>query len=59
MPADTMELAYGVIGVIGADVADITIPGERARLLHLPGADVLLLAAEGMVSLGTLSLIRG
>ena len=28
MPADTMELAYGVIGEIGADVADITIPGE-------------------------------
>ena len=50
MPADTMELAYGVIGEIGADVADIRIPGERTRLLHLPGADVLLLAGLTVVS---------
>jgi hypothetical protein len=50
MPADTMELAYGVIGEIGADVADIAIPGERTRQLHLPGADVLLVAGLTVVS---------
>jgi len=59
MPADTMELAYGVIGVIGADVADITIPGERARLLHLPGADVLLLAGLTVVSAFFRGLLTG
>jgi hypothetical protein len=59
MPADTMELAYGVIGEIGADVADITIPGERARLLHLPGADVLLLAGLTVVSAFFRGLLTG
>jgi hypothetical protein len=50
MPADTMELAYGVIGEIGADAADIAIPGERTRQLHLPGADLLLVAGLTVVS---------
>jgi hypothetical protein len=59
MPADTMELAYGVIGEIGADVADIRIPGERARLLHLPGADVLLLAGLTVVSAFFRGLLTG
>ena len=59
MPADTMELAYGVIGEIGADVADITIPGERTRLLHLPGADVLLLAGLTVVSAFFRGLLTG
>jgi hypothetical protein len=59
MPADTMELAYGVIGEIGADVADIRIPGERTRLLHLPGADVLLLAGLTVVSAFFRGLLTG
>jgi hypothetical protein len=50
MPADTMELAYGVIGELGADVADIRIPGEKQRQLHLPGADLLVLAGLTVVS---------
>ena len=59
MPADTMELAYGVIGVIGADVADITIPGETTRQLHLPGADILLLAGLTVVSAFFRGLLTG
>jgi hypothetical protein len=59
MPADTMELAYGVIGEIGADVADITIPGEITRQLHLPGADILLLAGLTVVSAFFRGLLTG
>ncbi|HEV8223179.1 MAG TPA: hypothetical protein VGQ05_23180 [Streptosporangiaceae bacterium] len=59
MPADTMELAYGVIGEIGADVADITIPGETTRQLHLPGADILLLAGLTVVSAFFRGLLTG
>jgi len=59
MPADTMELAYGVIGEIGADVADITIPGEVTRQLHLPGADILLLAGLTVVSAFFRGLLTG
>lgn len=59
MPADTMEFAYGVIGEIGADVADITIPGERTRQLHLPGADILLLAGLTVVSAFFRGLLTG
>jgi hypothetical protein len=59
MPADTMELAYGVIGEIGADAADITIPGETTRRLHLPGADILLLAGLTVVSAFFRGLLAG
>jgi hypothetical protein len=59
MPADTMELAYGVIGEIGADVADIRIPGEQRRQLHLPGADILLLAGLTVVSAFFRGLLTG
>jgi hypothetical protein len=59
MPADTMELAYGVIGEIGSDVADITIPGEISRQLHLPGADILLLAGLTVVSAFFRGLLTG
>lgn len=59
MPADTMELAYGVIGEIGGDVADITIPGEATRQLHLPGADILLLAGLTVVSAFFRGLLTG
>ena len=59
MPADTMELAYGVIGEIGADVADITIPGEITSQLHLPGADILLLAGLTVVSAFFRGLLTG
>ena len=59
MPADTMELAYGVIGEIGADVADITIPGELTQQLHLPGADILLLAGLTVVSAFFRGLLTG
>jgi hypothetical protein len=59
MPADTMELAYVVIGEIGADVADITIPGEITRQLHLPGADILLLAGLTVVSAFLRGLLTG
>jgi hypothetical protein len=54
-----MELAYGVIGEIGADVADITIPGEVTRQLHLPGADILLLAGLTVVSAFFRGLLTG
>ena len=59
MPADTMELAYAVIGEIAADVADITIPGETTRQLHLPGADILLLAGLTVVSAFVRGLLTG
>ena len=59
MPADIMELAYGVISEIGADVADITIPGETTRQLHLPGADILLLAGLTVVSAFFRGLLTG
>jgi len=59
MPADTMELAYAVIGEIGADVADITIPGGTTRQLHLPGADILLLAGLTVVSAFFRGLLTG
>ena len=59
MPADTMELAYAVIGEIAADVADITIPGETTRQLHLPGADILLLAGLTVVSAFFRGLLTG
>jgi hypothetical protein len=59
MPADIMELAYGVIGEIGGDVADITIPGDSSRHLYLPGADVLLLAALTVVSAFFRGLLAG
>jgi hypothetical protein len=59
MPADTMELAYRVIGEIGADVADITIPGGTTRQLHLPGADILLLAGLTVVSAFFRGLLTG
>lgn len=59
MPSDTMELAYGVIGEIGADVADIRIPGEHRRQLHLPGADILLLAGLTVASAFFRGLLTG
>jgi len=59
MPADTMELTYGVIGEIGADVADITVPGELTRQLYMPGADILLLAGLTVVSAFFRGLLTG
>jgi hypothetical protein len=59
MASDAMDLAYGVIGDLGADVADIRVRSESYRELHLPGIDLLLMAGMAVSSAFFRGLISG